>query len=113
MPCFSPTAFERLQQLFANITPNPASRATVVCPDSFCQIIYKGTALLAGTQPYFVPSMPKRNLTVVWYSVPADVWQHTQLVYICSPGNPTGAVIREEWRKSVRPVRPIQLCDCP
>ena len=73
MPCFSPTAFERLQQLFANITPNPASRATVVCPDSFCQIIYKGTALLAGTQPYFVPSMPKRNLTVVWYSVPADV----------------------------------------
>ncbi|KQP38808.1 succinyldiaminopimelate transaminase [Pseudorhodoferax sp. Leaf274] len=71
----------------------------VVCPNPFYQI-YEGAALLAGAQPYYVPSDPARNFAVDWDSVPADVWARTQLLYVCSPGNPTGAVMPlEEWRK--------------
>ena len=73
--------------------------ATVVCPNPFYQI-YEGAALLAGTEPYYAPSDPARNFAVDWDSVPADVWARTQLVFVCSPGNPTGAVMPlDEWRK--------------
>ncbi|QBK05687.1 succinyldiaminopimelate transaminase [Hylemonella gracilis] len=71
----------------------------VVCPNPFYQI-YEGAALLAGATPYYAPSDPKRNFAVDWDSVPDDVWQRTQLLYVCSPGNPTGAVMPlDEWRK--------------
>lgn len=71
----------------------------VLCPNPFYQI-YEGAALLAGAQPYYAPSDPARNFAVDWDSVPASVWEQTQLVYVCSPGNPTGAVMPlEEWRK--------------
>jgi N-succinyldiaminopimelate aminotransferase len=73
--------------------------ATVVCPNPFYQI-YEGAALLAGAEPYYAPSDPRRNFAVDWDSVPADVWARTQLLYVCSPGNPTGAVMPlDEWRK--------------
>ncbi len=73
--------------------------ATVVCPNPFYQI-YEGAALLAGAQPYYAPSDPARNFAVDWDSVPESVWARTQLVYVCSPGNPTGAVMPlDEWRK--------------
>jgi len=69
----------------------------VVCPNPFYQI-YEGSALLAGARPYFVPSDPARNFAVDWASVPDDVWAQTQLLFVCSPGNPTGAVMGlEEW----------------
>jgi N-succinyldiaminopimelate aminotransferase len=71
----------------------------VLCPNPFYQI-YEGAALLAGAQPYYAPSDPARNFAVDWDSVPDDVWAHTQLLFVCSPGNPTGAVMPlEEWRK--------------
>jgi N-succinyldiaminopimelate aminotransferase len=71
----------------------------VVCPNPFYQI-YEGAALLSGAQPYYAPSDPKRNFAVDWDSVPVEVWQRTQLVFVCSPGNPTGAVMPlEEWKK--------------
>jgi len=71
----------------------------VVCPNPFYQI-YEGAALLAGAEPYYVPSVPARNFAVDWDSIPEDVWAKTQLVFVCSPGNPTGAVMPlEEWRK--------------
>lgn len=73
--------------------------ATVLCPNPFYQI-YEGATLLAGAQPYFVPSDPARNFAVDWDSVPADVWSKTQLMFVCSPGNPTGAVMPlDEWKK--------------
>lgn len=69
----------------------------VVCPNPFYQI-YEGAAYLAGAQPYFVPSNPEKNFATAWSSVPAAVWEQTQLLYTCSPGNPTGAVMPlEEW----------------
>ncbi|NMM79482.1 succinyldiaminopimelate transaminase [Acidovorax sp. SRB_14] len=71
----------------------------VVCPNPFYQI-YEGAALLAGATPYFAPSDPERNFAVDWDSVPDSVWQRTQLLFVCSPGNPTGAVMPlAEWEK--------------
>jgi N-succinyldiaminopimelate aminotransferase len=73
--------------------------ATVVCPNPFYQI-YEGAALLAGAQTVFVPSLPERNFAADWSAVDAATWARTQLLYVCSPGNPTGAVMPlEEWRQ--------------
>ncbi len=73
--------------------------ATVVCPNPFYQI-YEGAALLAGAQTAFVNSDPARNFASDWASVPEAVWARTQLLYVCSPGNPTGAVMPlAEWQK--------------
>jgi len=72
--------------------------ATVVCPNPFYQI-YEGAALLAGAQTWFAPSDPARNFAVDWAGVPEAVWAKTQLVFVCSPGNPTGAVMSlDEWK---------------
>lgn len=71
----------------------------VVCPNPFYQI-YEGAALLAGAKPYYAPSDPARNFAVDWDAVPDSVWARTQLLYVCSPGNPTGAVMPlGEWQK--------------
>ncbi len=73
--------------------------ARVICPNPFYQI-YEGATLLAGAQPYYAPSDAARNFAVDWDSVPADVWERTQLIFVCSPGNPTGAVMPlAEWEK--------------
>ena len=72
--------------------------ATVVCPNPFYQI-YEGAALLAGAQTWFVNSDPTRNLAADWAAVPEATWAATQLLYVCSPGNPTGAVMPlSEWQ---------------
>jgi N-succinyldiaminopimelate aminotransferase len=69
----------------------------VVCPNPFYQI-YEGAAYLAGAQPYFVPSVPTKNFATDWASVPTTIWERTQLLFTCSPGNPTGAVMPlDEW----------------
>jgi len=73
--------------------------ATVVCPNPFYQI-YEGAALLGGAQTFFVPSDPARNFAADWAAVPDEVWARTQLLYVCSPGNPTGAVMPlSEWQQ--------------
>ena len=73
--------------------------ATVVCPNPFYQI-YEGAALLAGATPYYAPSDPLRNFNVNWDDVPAEVWAQTQLLFVCSPGNPTGSVMpMADWEK--------------
>jgi N-succinyldiaminopimelate aminotransferase len=80
------------------IDPTKAG-ATVVCPNPFYQI-YEGAALLAGAQTYYAPSDPALNFNVNWDSVPAEVWAKTQLLFVCSPGNPTGAVMPlSDWEK--------------
>jgi N-succinyldiaminopimelate aminotransferase len=71
----------------------------VVCPNPFYQI-YEGAALLAGAEPYYVNSDPARNFGVDWDNVPADIWARTQMIFVCSPGNPAGAVMPlNEWKK--------------
>lgn len=85
---------------FAQTVIDPTrAGATVVFPNPFYQI-YEGAALLGGAQPYYAPSDPARNFAVDWDSVPAEVWARTQLLFVCSPGNPTGAVMPlSEWEK--------------
>ena len=88
------------------IDPGPApghanadAAPLVICPNPFYQI-YEGAALLAGAQPYFVAADPARNFAQDWDSVPLEVWSRTQLLFVCSPGNPTGAVMPlPEWKK--------------
>ena len=80
------------------IDPSRAG-ATVVCPNPFYQI-YEGAALLAGAQTAFANSDPTRNFAADWDSVPVSTWARTQLLYVCSPGNPTGAVMPlAEWAR--------------
>ena len=84
---------------FAQTVIDPTKPAVVVCPNPFYQI-YEGAALLAGAEPYYAPSDPARNFAVDWDSVPESVWAKTQLLFVCSPGNPTGAVMPlDEWKK--------------
>jgi N-succinyldiaminopimelate aminotransferase len=70
----------------------------VVCPNPFYQI-YEGAALLAGAETAFANSDPARNFAADWGAVDPATWRRAQLAYVCSPGNPTGAVMPlEEWR---------------
>jgi N-succinyldiaminopimelate aminotransferase len=72
--------------------------ATVVCPNPFYQI-YEGAALLAGARTAFANSDAARNFAADWSRIDATTWAATQLLYVCSPGNPTGAVMPlDEWR---------------
>jgi N-succinyldiaminopimelate aminotransferase len=89
---------EALFSLAQTVLDGSKPGATVVCPNPFYQI-YEGAALLAGAQTWFAPSDPARNFAVDWAGVPEAVWAKTQLVFVCSPGNPTGAVMSlEEWK---------------
>ena len=72
--------------------------ATVVCPNPFYQI-YEGAALLAGADVTFAPSDATRNFAIDYSAVPDAVWAKTQLLFVCSPGNPAGAVMDlSEWK---------------
>lgn len=73
--------------------------AIVVCPNPFYQI-YEGAALLAGAQTAFANSDPGRNFAAGWSAIDEATWARTQLLYVCSPGNPTGAVMPlDEWQR--------------
>ncbi len=73
--------------------------ATVIAPNPFYQI-YEGAALLAGAQLAFANSDPARNFACDWAAIPRETWARTQLVYVCSPGNPSGAVMPlAEWER--------------
>jgi N-succinyldiaminopimelate aminotransferase len=90
---------EALFALTQTVVDASKAGATVLSPNPFYQI-YEGAALLAGAQTHYVPSDPTRNFAVDWGSVSADVWKNTQLIFVCSPGNPTGAVMSlDEWKK--------------
>ncbi len=66
--------------------------ALVLMPNPFYQI-YEGAALLAGAEPYFLNATADSGYLPDFEAVPDTIWQRCQLVYICSPGNPTGQVI--------------------
>ena len=94
---------EALFALAQTVIDSTRANATVVCPNPFYQI-YEGAALLAGARTAFVNSDPRStglgNFDADWGSVPESVWADTQLLYVCSPGNPTGAVMAlAEWQR--------------
>ena len=71
------------------------TRPVVIMPNPFYQI-YERTALLTNAEPYYLNTTAENNYLPDFKSVPEKIWQRCQLIYICSPGNPTGAVIPEE-----------------
>ena len=75
-----------------------SSGVYVVCPNPFYQI-YEGAALLAGAQPYFINTTIENGYQMMFDTVPSKVWQRTQLIYVCSPANPSGQVMDlSAWR---------------
>ncbi len=90
---------EALFALAQTVVDPTRPEATVLCPNPFYQI-YEGAAILAGAQTAFANSDPTRNFAADWGAVSDSTWARTQLVYVCSPGNPTGAVMPiGEWEK--------------
>jgi N-succinyldiaminopimelate aminotransferase len=71
---------------FAQTVVRPGAR--VLCPNPFYQI-YEGAALLAGAEPVYAEDL-----------LETPDWKGVELVYCCSPANPTGHVMTlEEWRR--------------
>ena len=76
--------------------------ALVMCPNPFYQI-YEGAALLAGATPWFVNSTAASGFSADYSAVHDATWRHVQLLYVCSPANPTGRVMRmDEWEMLFR-----------
>jgi len=71
---------------------DPGERPLVLMPNPFYQI-YEGAALLAGAEPRFLACTAVNGFLPDFDSVGADEWARCQLLYLCSPGNPTGAVL--------------------
>ncbi len=91
--------FSLTQTVVDRSTGRHGQKPLVVSPNPFYQI-YEGSALLARAEPYFVACDPTRNFAPAWDDVPTSVWSRTQLLFVCSPGNPTGAVMPlSEWQK--------------
>jgi len=67
----------------------------ILMPNPFYQI-YEGAAFLAGAEPYYYDTTAENNYLPDFEAIADDVWQRCQLLYICSPGNPTGAVLDTE-----------------
>ena len=86
--------FAFAQAVIDRTKPNPV----VICPNPFYQI-YEGAAFLAGATPYFINTLPENQHAMDFNSVPKDVLARTQLVYVCSPGNPSGKVMSlAQWQ---------------
>jgi N-succinyldiaminopimelate aminotransferase len=86
--------FAFAQTVIDRSKPDPV----VVCPNPFYQI-YEGAAFLAGATPYFLNTLPEKHFALNFAQQPETIWQRTQLVYVCTPGNPSGSVMPlSEWK---------------
>ena len=90
---------------FTQAVVNRQEGALVVSPNPFYQI-YEGATLLAGAQPHYLPCLPEKGFNSDFDAVPAEIWDRCQLLFLCSPGNPTGALLPVETLK-----RLIELAD--
>jgi N-succinyldiaminopimelate aminotransferase len=72
------------------------SRPVVAMPNPFYQI-YEGAALLAGAEPVFLNTTASSRFQPDLDSVPAEIWKRCEILFLCSPGNPTGAVLSLEF----------------
>ncbi|CAG0974968.1 N-succinyldiaminopimelate aminotransferase [Anaerolineae bacterium] len=85
---------------FAQCVVDPGPKPLVAMPNPFYQI-YEGAALLAGAEPYFLNTTRETGYLPDFDAVPDEVWARCQLLYICSPGNPTGAVMDESTQRKL------------
>ena len=77
---------------FAQAVVSGGEDDLVICPNPFYQI-YEGAALLAGTRPLFINCGADSGYLPDFSGVSEDQWQRCQLLFLCNPGNPTGAVM--------------------
>lgn len=77
---------------FAQCVLDGGEKPVVIMPNPFYQI-YEGAALLAGAEPYYVNTLEENGYLPDFDAVPEAIWRRCRLVYLCSPGNPTGAVL--------------------
>jgi len=90
---------EALFSFAQTIVDRRAERPVVVAPNPFYQI-YEGAALLAGAEAQFLNTLPDNRFALDLGQLPDEVWARTQLVFVCSPANPTGAVMSlGEWQR--------------
>ena len=86
----------------ATLNQSPTPTPIVVMPNPFYQI-YEGAAILAQAKPYFIPCTSDNSFKGDFRSVPKDVWTRTQLLFVCSPNNPTGSVMTmDDWEQVLR-----------
>ena len=76
---------------FTQAVVNRTDDALVLSPNPFYQI-YEGAALLAGATPHYLPCLAENGFNPDYDAVPEEIWQRTQILFLCSPGNPTGAL---------------------
>ncbi|WP_352310443.1 succinyldiaminopimelate transaminase [Psychrobacter sp. W2-37-MNA-CIBAN-0211] len=96
--------FSFVQAVVDHDVANPESSLspTVVMPNPFYQI-YEGAAILAQATPYFVPCTLDDDFKGDYRAVPKEVWMRTQLLFVCSPNNPTGSVMTmDDWEYLIR-----------
>ncbi|MEF8707207.1 MAG: aminotransferase class I/II-fold pyridoxal phosphate-dependent enzyme, partial [Candidatus Accumulibacter sp. UW27] len=81
------------------IDPSRGDRPLVVSPNPFYQI-YEGAAYLAGAEPRFLNTLPANDYGFDFSALSDAEWQRVQLFFVCSPGNPTGKVLRlDDWQR--------------
>ncbi|MBD8493577.1 succinyldiaminopimelate transaminase [Pseudomonas syringae] len=85
---------------FTQTVVNREANGLVVSPNPFYQI-YEGAALLAGAQPHYLPCLSEHGFNPDFDAVPAETWQRCQILFLCSPGNPTGALIPVDTLKKL------------
>ena len=85
---------------FAQAVVSPEQDALVMSPNPFYQI-YEGAALLAGATPHFLNCTAESDYLPDFSRVTEQQWQQCQLLYLCSPGNPTGAVMSTEQLQNI------------
>jgi N-succinyldiaminopimelate aminotransferase len=81
---------------FVQAATDGSSAPLVVMPNPFYQI-YEGAALLAGAEPYFLDTTPATRLVPDLDAVPESVWRRCAVLFLCSPGNPTGAILSQRY----------------
>jgi N-succinyldiaminopimelate aminotransferase len=90
---------EALFAIAQTVVDRTRGDALVVVPNPFYQI-YEGAALLAGARPLYANCARTAGFAIDYEAVPARAWSRVQLLYACSPANPTGHVMTlEEWRR--------------
>jgi len=85
---------------FTQAVVNRADEGLVISPNPFYQI-YEGAALLAGATPHYLPCLENNGFNPDFDAVPAEVWKRCQILFLCSPGNPTGALVPMDTLKKL------------
>lgn len=90
---------------FTQAVVDNSKEALVISPNPFYQI-YEGATLLSGAKPYYLACTQENNFIPDFDKVPADIWQKCQILFLCSPSNPTGSITPIETLKKL-----IKLAD--